>query len=115
MPYQGSCHCGAVAFTVTADLPAEVYECNCSICRRKGLLLTFVPATAFTLDSGEASLGRYRFYKHRITHRFCTTCGTEPFAEGEQNGQPMRAVNIRCVPAADLAAIPRKAVNGAAF
>lgn len=115
MAYQGSCHCGAVTFSVAGDLPAEVLECNCSHCRRKGFLLTFVPAEAFTLESGEDQLRDYRFNTHTIRHRFCATCGTEPFAEGEQGGQGVRAVNIRCVPEADLAAIPRQPVDGASF
>ena len=44
MPYTGSCHCGAVTFTVAADAPTEAMSCNCSHCSRKGFLLTFVPA-----------------------------------------------------------------------
>ena len=39
--YEGSCHCGKVRYTVETDL-ARVIECNCSICRRTGTLLTFV-------------------------------------------------------------------------
>ena len=34
--YQGSCHCGRVRFEVRTEL-TRVSECNCSICRRKGL------------------------------------------------------------------------------
>ncbi len=33
--HQGGCHCGAVRFEVTADI-AEVTDCNCSICAKKG-------------------------------------------------------------------------------
>ncbi|KFG88712.1 Aldehyde-activating protein [Sphingobium herbicidovorans NBRC 16415] len=31
MPYTGSCHCGAVTFTV-ADAPTEAMSCNCNVC-----------------------------------------------------------------------------------
>ena len=51
MAYSGSCHCGAVAFTVEGDPPAGAMSCNCSHCRRKGFLLTFVPAAQFTLGT----------------------------------------------------------------
>ncbi len=44
MSYTGTCHCGAVSFTVNADAPTSAVSCNCSHCRRKGFLLTFVPA-----------------------------------------------------------------------
>ncbi|RNF33362.1 GFA family protein [Paracoccus methylarcula] len=115
MTYQGSCHCGAVEFSVEGDLPSEVMECNCSHCRRKGFLLTFVPAGQFTLISGAEKLSGYRFNAHVIEHRFCAVCGTQPFAEGEQNGQPVRAINIRCVAEADLDRIKRMPVDGASF
>lgn len=116
MSFNGSCHCGAVTFTVEADLPAKAISCNCSICRRKGMLLAFFPAEQFTLTSGEESLSSYRFNKEKIEHRFCRTCGAQPFAFGANpDGSPMRAVNLRCVPAADLDALEIQHVNGAEF
>ncbi len=115
MPYTGSCHCGAVTFAVAADLPGEAMSCNCSHCRRKGFLLTFVPADQFTLRSGEDSLASYQFYKHNIKHRFCATCGTQSFAEGSTPDGPMRAINLRCVPEIDLDALKINKVDGASF
>lgn len=115
MAYNGSCHCGAVAFTVAGDAPTGAMSCNCSHCRRKGFLLTFVPVDQFTLDSGEDSLVTYTFNKHQIRHRFCKTCGTQPFGEGEMNGAKMRAVNLRCVPTIDLDALTIQTVDGASF
>ena len=42
MQYQGSCHCGRIAFTVQAEAPiSDVLDCNCSLCRRRGGLLWF--------------------------------------------------------------------------
>ena len=115
MAYSGSCHCGAVAFTVAGDAPQQAMSCNCSHCRSKGFLLSFVPAEQFTLDRGEDALETYLFNKHKIVHRFCPTCGTEPFAEGEQNGAQIRAINLRCVPTIDLDALELQKVDGASF
>lgn len=115
MAYHGSCHCGAVAFTVSGDMPGEAMSCNCSHCRRKGFLLTFIPASQFTLDRGEDALSEYFFHKHQIRHRFCRHCGVQAFAEGEMNGQPIRAVNLRTVPDCDLDALAITRVNGAEF
>lgn len=115
MSYSGSCHCGAVAFTVEGDIPAQAMSCNCSHCRRKGFLLTFIPAAQFTLDKGEDALTGYLFHKHAITHRFCATCGAQPFAEGEQGGEAIRAINLRCVPDCDLDALETQKVDGASF
>ena len=114
MSFEGSCHCGAVTFTVEGDPPAKAISCNCSHCRRKGFLLAFVPADRFTLTAGEAALRSYRFNTHRIEHRFCGTCGVEPFAAGVgPDGSAVRAVNLRCVPALDLQALELQEVDGA--
>lgn len=103
MAYEGSCHCGAVAFTVEADLPGEAMDCNCSHCRRKGFLLTFVPAEQFRLTKGGDRLTEYRFNTRKIAHRFCSICGCQPFAEGVgKDGAETRMINLRCVPEADL-------------
>lgn len=116
MAYTGNCHCGAVEFSVEGDIPTSAISCNCSHCRRKGLLLTFVPAASFTLVKGEAALTDYLFNKHAITHRFCKTCGCQPFAEGKgKDGAETRAINLRCVPGADLDALELQKVDGASY
>jgi len=99
--YTGSCHCGQVRFEVDADI-AEVGACNCSMCRRAGTLLAFVPATRFTLLSGAEALTSYQFNKHVIDHVFCSRCGIKPFARGAAaDGTPMVAVNARCLDGVD--------------
>ena len=80
--YKGGCHCGKVAYEVTADLSKPVISCNCSICGRKGTLLSFVPSDDFKLLSGEDSLTSYRFNRKVIDHLFCSTCGVTSFARG---------------------------------
>jgi hypothetical protein len=90
-------------------------SCNCSHCRRKGFLLTFVPADQFALESGEDALVTYTFNKHQIRHRFCGTCGVQAFGEGERGGQQLRAINLRCVPTVDLDALEIQHVDGASF
>jgi len=114
MSFQGSCHCGAVRFTVDADPPASAISCNCSHCRRKGFLLSFFPAERFTLEAGEEALQDYAFNTHKINHRFCRHCGTQAFAYGANpDGSPVRAVNLRCVPAIDLDALTLQHFDGA--
>jgi hypothetical protein len=115
MAYDGSCHCGAVEFTVEGEIPTEALACNCSHCRRKGFLLSFVPAVCFTLHRGEDQLTTYRFNKHVIDHQFCKICGCQPFAKGKDaDGHPTAMVNLRCVPAADLDGLKINAWDGAA-
>jgi len=114
MSFEGSCHCGAVRFTVDAPVPQSAISCNCSHCRRKGFLLTFVPANLFRLVTGEDDLRSYRFNTHRIEHRFCTTCGTQAFACGTgPDGSETRAINLRCVPEVDLDSLRLQPFDGA--
>ncbi len=114
MSYQGSCHCGAVTFEVAGDIPGTAISCNCSHCRRKGLLLTFVAPDAFTLATGADSLTEYRFNTRRIAHLTCKTCGVQAHATGTSpSGQEMVAVNLRAVPDCDLDALELTRHDGA--
>ena len=116
MSFDGSCHCGAVTFSVEGEVPTTAISCNCSHCRRKGLLLAFAPRSSFTLDSGEEALTTYLFNTHKIEHQFCGTCGTEPFAYGvNPDGTETSAINLRCVPSADLDALELHRFDGASF
>jgi hypothetical protein len=94
----GGCHCGAVRYTVELEPGAAVISCNCSMCGKAATLLAFVPAERFNLQSGEDATTDYQFNKHHIHHLFCRTCGIKSFARGAgRDGQPMVAVNVRCL------------------
>lgn len=112
MTFQGSCHCGRIAFEVEGDLTGAM-ACNCSICRRKAALMWFVPRAQLRLSTREADMGTYTFNKHVIRHHFCPTCGIQPFGEGVgPDGQAMAAVNVRCLEGVDLDALPVQHFDG---
>ncbi|HEX9809762.1 MAG TPA: GFA family protein [Alphaproteobacteria bacterium] len=103
--YSGGCHCGKVQFDVTIDL-ARVLACNCSICRKRGSLLSFTTPERFSLKSGAESLTEYRFNTRNIRHLFCDACGIESFAHGTMpDGTEMVAINVRCLDGVDLDAL----------
>jgi hypothetical protein len=105
MKYAGSCHCGKIAYEVEGEVK-EATECNCSICRRKGQLMWFLPGDKLTLKTPESDMAYYSFNKHHIKHYFCPVCGCAPFGMGAgKDGKPMVAVNLRCLPDVDLAGI----------
>jgi hypothetical protein len=108
----GGCHCGAVRYeAVTALEP--VLACNCSICSKKGLYLTFVLADDFRLVSGADALVDYQFNKHVIHHLSCTRCGVESFARGAMpDGTEMVAINVRCLDGIDLASLTLTPFDG---
>lgn len=115
MIYKGSCHCGAVAFEVEGEI-TQLTECNCSICSKKGGLMTFVPRDKLRLLTPEENLANYAFGKHRIQHRFCPKCGMHPFGEGsDPAGNKMAAINVRCLDDFDFSALPIKHFDGRAL
>jgi hypothetical protein len=115
MKYNGSCHCGKIAFEVEGELK-EAMACNCSMCSRKGSLLWFVPRERLHLLTSEEAIGTYTFNKHVIKHRFCRTCGIHPYGEGtDPNGNPMAAINIRCLDGIDLESVPVQHFDGRAL
>jgi hypothetical protein len=112
MIYKGSCHCGKIALEVEGEL-AGAMACNCSICSRKGSLLWFVPSDKFHLLTSAEGVGTYTFNKHVIKHHFCQTCGIHPYAEAvDPMGDPMVAINIRCLEDIDLEKVPVRSFDG---
>jgi hypothetical protein len=113
--YEGSCHCGKVRYEVSLDLAkSNVMACNCSMCGRKGTLLTFVPSEEFTLLAGEDALTHYQFNKKVIDHSFCSTCGVTSFARGKgRDGKAMVAINARCLEGVEPEKLTVKHYDGA--
>lgn len=113
--YSGGCHCGAVRFSADADLSGAI-TCNCSICRKAGLVLTFTPAAHFKLEQGAGNLTDYMFGKKTIHHVFCATCGVRPFGRGTgPDGREMIAINVRCLDGVDVGELSPRPFDGASL
>ncbi|MCG7600268.1 GFA family protein [Halomonas sp. McH1-25] len=85
MQLDGSCHCGAVHFSVDADAPYPFNLCYCSICRKTagtGGFAINLGAKADTLKiEGEEHINTYRAHMEdgsisSAERRFCRECGT---------------------------------------
>lgn len=114
MPFTGSCHCGAIRYTVEEDAPTSALQCNCSICRRKAPLHHFTTPDKFTLHGSRDHVATYKFNHDVIGHHFCKTCGIAPFAEGiGPGGKPMVEINLRCADGMDLEALEIQHYDGA--
>jgi hypothetical protein len=110
--HQGGCHCGRVRFETETGL-SRVLACNCSICAKHGLLLSFVGAGQLKLLSGERELTDYQFNKKAIHHLFCRSCGVECFGRGTApDGKETVAINVRCLDGIDIGAIETTPFDG---
>lgn len=112
--YEGSCHCGAVSFTFEGEI-RKAMSCNCSYCRRLGILMAFGPANALSVKAEPDAIGHYTFNKNIIDHQFCVRCGIGTHGGGDSPQGKMAAVNLRCIPAIDLETLEIEKFNGAAL
>jgi hypothetical protein len=84
MRLDGSCHCGAVRFSVEAYAPAPYLRCYCSICRKTaggGGYAINLGAKAGTLrvegeDAVAAFHARIEGEESPAERRFCARCGS---------------------------------------
>lgn len=98
----GVCHCGAVRWEFDPPLESAT-ACNCTICRRYGVLWAYD-----YLDAGIRVAGRTTAYgrpEPHITFHFCADCGCVAYwllVRPDADGRRRCAVNLRL---ADPAAV----------
>ena len=71
-----TCHCGAIEAEIkVSDKLEKILRCNCSICKRKGAIMSIVKNEDFKITKGEDKLSFYQFYTKVAKHFFCSICG----------------------------------------
>ena len=100
--YQGSCHCGAVKFSFEGEEITKGVRCNCSMCSRKGAMMTpfVVSPELFKIEAADDALGLYQFGAKTAKHYFCKHCGIYPFHETSRMPGHYRA-NLGCIDGVD--------------
>jgi hypothetical protein len=91
---EGSCHCGAVRWSFEG-VPESATACNCTICRRYGVLWAYDYENEGIRVSGPTAV--YARGKH-IGFHFCWICGCVAYWRALGPGQDGRrriAVNLR--------------------
>jgi len=117
MKYQGSCHCGSIKFEFDSPEIDQGLRCNCSICRRKGAVMTpfTLPSDALAIETqGEDSLNSYRFGTEAAEHFFCDKCGVYTFHETRREPGRFR-VNLGCVEGLDIFKLETMVFDGASL
>lgn len=114
--YKGQCHCGSVSFSFKAEKIDSGLRCNCSICERKGALMS-----PFVLAPNEikktvlaGSLSTYEFGSNVAKHHFCNRCGIYTFHETMRMPGHFR-VNLGCIEGIDSLSLPYEVFDGASL
>jgi hypothetical protein len=101
----GSCHCGAARWRFDR-IPESATACNCTVCRRYGVLWAYDYE-----DEGISVTGPTRAYVRgeAIEFHFCPTCGCVVHWRGRQtdaDGRRRIAVNLRLTEPERVAHLP---------
>ena len=92
-----TCHCGAVEAEINISNKLEkILRCNCSICKRKGAIMSIVKNEDFNITKGEDKLSLYEFYTKVAKHYFCTECGIYTH-HNPRSAPTMTGFNLGCV------------------
>lgn len=112
-PVSGSCHCGAVRFTL-ALAPETVTDCNCSICRRYGTLWAYFRPEQVVFESTQPLTDTYQTASRTLAFHRCRTCGCVTHWAPLAGRDPGRmAINARLLDLDVLADIPVRHLDGA--
>lgn len=109
---EGRCHCGGLHWSYEGD-PGEATACNCTVCRRYGVLWIYGWE-----DHGVTVSGETRFYsrgEREIEFHFCPTCGNVGWWRGHRpraDGRTRIAVNVRLAEPADVGRLPVRKFDG---
>ena len=111
---EATCHCGAVRLEV-ARAPETVTDCNCSICRRLGVLWAYYSPAEVKLTTPEAAMTAYSRKDGDLAFRHCRVCGCAIDWRPLPNREPedRMGVNARLFPPEILAAARVRRLDGA--
>ena len=112
---EGSCHCGAVRWTLEGD-PSPVTACNCSLCRRYGALWAYdYENERIHIFGPSATYSRAEKADPSLEIHFCPRCaavlcwrGLRPHPDGRRR----MAVNVRLAPPDAVAHLPIQHFDG---
>lgn len=71
---RATCHCGAVSIAIP-HAPAAVTNCNCSVCRRYGVLWAYYAAEEVEIGAAATALQEYTRGPASIAFVRCGRCG----------------------------------------
>ncbi len=96
------CHCEEVEVEINIpDNFEKVLKCNCSICKRKGAVMSMVKNEDFKIIKGKDKLKLYQFHSKIAKHYFCNNCGIYTHHNPRANPN-MTGFNLGCIDDIDI-------------
>ena len=110
-----TCHCGAVRVTVPRK-PRSVTDCNCSICRRYGVLWGYYRPAVVRIEAKRSAVHSYSWGRKNLRFVRCTTCGCVMcWQKVKPTEKSHMGVNARNFPLEILASLRIRRLDGAAW
>ena len=97
-----ACHCGSVRLEADAP-PSEVAECNCSVCRRYGVLWAYYPPDRVRVVPPDTPTDVYAWNGRSIEFHRCRNCGCVSHWAATDLKKNRMGVNARLMPPEILA------------
>jgi hypothetical protein len=107
---EASCHCGAVRLKIDSP-PLEVTNCNCSICRRYGVLWAYYLPAQVRITGGATDV--YMWDDKSIEFHRCRDCGCVTHWVPVDSAMNRMGVNARLLPPEVLAGARVLRLDGA--
>ena len=106
-----SCHCQQVEaeINISSNLK-KILKCNCSICKRKGAVMSMVKNEDFKITKGKDILNIYQFHSKVAKHYFCSICGIYTHHNPRSN-PAMTGFNLGCLDEIDTFQLKDVAIN----
>ena len=93
-----TCHCEKVELEV--NIPDEGFKklmrCNCSLCKKKGAIMTPISKEQLKVVKGEDVLKLYQYHTKVAKHYFCSNCGIYTHHVMRSNPN-MYGINVACL------------------
>ena len=106
-----TCHCGEVEAEINvSDKLGKVLRCNCSICKRKGAIMSMVKNEDFKITKGEDKLKLYQFHSKVAKHYFCSNCGIY-IHHNPRSNPAMTGFNVGCIDDIDIFKLKNVGLN----
>ena len=92
-----TCHCGEIEIQINLKGNIDqLMRCNCSMCKRKGTMVTTINKEDLKIVKGKDKIKTYQFNTGVAKHHFCSECGIHTHNLRRSNPNTF-GINVGCI------------------